>query len=228
MREDDPRGQRICLWCGKPLEEQGDILHRLVQDDVLCGQCRGGLRSRCGLLKAGKYRVRALYWYEGEGREMLLQYKELMDEALYPAFLYDRREELRKRYRGRTLVPVPSSPSRRKERGFSPVERMFSVLGLPFADILEKEEGEEQKRLSRPQRHLAGRKIHLRKGAVIPRGKILVVDDVLTTGATMEAALDCLQGRKAEGLCVFARRKNGESREILRFLEEIYRGKSLK
>lgn len=136
---------------------------------------------------------------------MLIQYKELGDEALYPLFLQMNRDKLRHKYRHYTLVPLPSSFEAYKRRGFNQVKEMFSVLDLPIAELLEKEDVPEQKHLNRLQRYQASRKIKLIPGAKVPKTPILLVDDLITTGSSIMASFQCFEGLnpKIRALCVF-------------------------
>ena len=150
-------------------------------------------------------RIEMLYPYQDLGREMLIQYKELGDEALYPLFLNLYKDKLRHKYRKYTLVPLPSSLEAYKRRGFNQVKEMFSGLDLPFCELLEKEDVPEQKHLNKLQRYQASRKIRLIPGKEIPKTPILLVDDLITTGYSIMASFQCFKGinPKISALCVF-------------------------
>lgn len=114
------------------------------------------------------------------------------------------------------LVPVPTTPSRRRARGYNQAELLARELarrtGLPLERILlRKEGGGTQVALHRQERRanvegafdtVAGACDRLR------RRSVLLVDDVLTTGATGQAAAYALAtGAKAARvrLITFAR-----------------------
>ena len=96
-----------------------------------------------------------------------------------------------------TLVPVPGNPRRRRARGFDPAERIAGALarrtGLPTSAALRAAGG------GGPQAG-AGREQRLRRAAIEARGEppehVILVDDVHTTGATLDA---CARALRAAG-----------------------------
>lgn len=110
-----------------------------------------------------------------------------------------------------TLVPVPVHPARRRREGLNQAASLARALGraagMPLADVL------ERRRSSTPQVRLARRErlVNARDSVAVraprPAGRLVLVDDVYTTGATLDACARALWGAGARDVAAvtFAR-----------------------
>ena len=108
-----------------------------------------------------------------------------------------------------TLVPVPLHDARRRERGFNQAELIAAVIGrdahLPVLDVLRRERATaRQHGLGRAARlgNLAGAFRYA--GAGPPPRAVIVVDDILTTSATLESCATVLRAAGSERVYGFA------------------------
>ncbi len=96
---------------------------------------------------------------------------------------------------------APCTPERRRRRGFDPAELLARALarrlGLPVRSCLRRLDRQPQTARSRAGR-LAGPDLTARKGRI--GGRVLVVDDVCTTGSTLRAAAAALRAGGASSV----------------------------
>lgn len=95
------------------------------------------------------------------------------------------------------VIPVPASPGARARRGFDHgglLAAEFShVTGVPALDALRATPRRDQRHLSRERRAANARASLGVHAHARPPARVLVLDDVLTTGATMNAAASALR-----------------------------------
>lgn len=177
----------VCLCCGVPLE--GDILGT----DRPCSRCR---RSPFDLGAA-----RAWGSYEGLLRQLLRAFKFGGQARLsYPLgeLLYRAHRRYFEPTAHDLIVPVPLHRSRLRERGFDQsallARRLRKRSGLPVQNAL------VRVRKTCPQSGLDSRSragnvrgaFRLRSSVALEGKRILLVDDVLTTGTTAQEASSLL------------------------------------
>ncbi len=105
---------------------------------------------------------------------------------------------------------MPSTPSALRRRGFDPMElvakHLSNQLDLPLADVLAKDDVSDQRGLGREARwqNLAGSVSSVED---VSGMRLLLADDVVTTGASLAAAAEALSARGAQSVsaCAFAR-----------------------
>lgn len=104
------------------------------------------------------------------------------------------------------LIPVPTTRIRRLERGFSPTElyarHLSRLTGVSFntSTLVRNKEGKHQASQNRAQRLSAEHGFQLTRSP--PNKNIWIIDDVMTTGATLDhcARLFGQQGKKVRAL----------------------------
>jgi ComF family protein len=175
----------------------------------VCAACRASLRpitdprcpacgvpllvehGRCTRCRAAGYSFAsstAVFAYRGTVRDLVIAMKSGGRRRLVRLFAPFLARILSERLPGLAVVPVPPRPGR---AGPDAVELMARELerrhGVRVLRLLRRSRGTAQKTLSYEERlrNLAGR-IGTRPGAV-PEGALVVLDDVFTTGATVDA-----------------------------------------
>jgi ComF family protein len=189
----DPR----CLTCGHPFEG-------ILEGDRACPHCLD--------LRPAFARAVCAFRARGPARRIIhrIKYERcpfLADDLAHVA-LSD--TVFRRHLAGSVLVPVPLHVARRFDRGYNQAERIAEVLAAQVAGcraefLLRKQhETLSQTRLGRQERrqNVAGAFVVAPDRSVDPATRYVVIDDVLTTGATLHACAVAL--RKAGAECVDA------------------------
>jgi ComF family protein len=116
--------------------------------------------------------------------------------------------------RGCVVVPIPTTPRRRRIRGYNQAEILARVVagitGAPLVEALERPGGRTQVRLGPRERDANVRgsfRLTVPKSSRINGREVILIDDVLTTGATARSAAGVLAegGASKVRLVTFAR-----------------------
>ncbi|MEE3486710.1 MAG: hypothetical protein VZT48_01255 [Bulleidia sp.] len=204
-----------CLLCGRNVEASGSLRDLLFTDDQLCSRCRGAWIRKNQYFLVDHVKASSSWIYNDAFSDALIQFKECGDEILKDVFLLPVKEHLHHRYRGYTLLLMPSTQEKTEERGFSHLREMFECLDLPMMEPFIKETSAVQKQLSRRQRQAMQHEIILKPGIKLPK-KIVLADDVMTTGSTIRGALNCINIKEHDVriyVCAKVPEKNQEKEE---------------
>lgn len=185
----------ICKFCLKPIsiDSLDTFLYFFHPNLFLCPSCFQKLEPTFFHFKLQGIPCLAIYPYHAFLREKLYQLKVLKDIEIAPLFLEPYRRELHFRYQKFICVPMPSDQQKEQERGFSPVKEIFRILNLSFLDLLKKESSFKQATSTRKERY-AHRFLIVSNGRKIPpHQNLLLVDDVMTTGASLLGAIEVLK-----------------------------------
>ena len=196
-----------CLLCGQTMKAVltfSSLLLLKNDDSCLCSDCdstfeRIGeehcpncmkieLSTKCQdcqfWCKEGvKVYHRAIFTYNQAMKDFFSRYKFDGDFLLRKVFSSFLSEELKK-YKEYQFVVIPLSPERLLERGFNQVEGLVEAAGFSFQDLLGKREETASSSKNRSERLATEIPFFIKTEAPLPK-KILVVDDIYTTGATV-------------------------------------------
>ncbi|MCD8195017.1 MAG: hypothetical protein LUD22_01790 [Coprobacillus sp.] len=182
---------RTCKICFQPVNETN--LYNILNATPLCHTC---LKQFNPVFKKGKidsYKFEYIYNYDDFIKDLLYKFKGCYDYELKDVFLGRFKWYLRIRYFGYNLVPAPSSEEKNEERGFNHVEEMFSCLKLKYIKCIKKKYDFKQSDLTKSERMQVKDKFEVIDGSSVKGKKILIVDDIFTTGSTIRAMIDLLK-----------------------------------
>lgn len=159
--------------------------------DRLCSNCRKQFSRNHHPIKIDEYSLSSLYIYEDFESSCLRQIKEGHDQSLAPIFLEPYLGSLKRSFKAKTLVYVPSSIKKTEERGFFVLEALFKELELKKIHVFRKEDVKQSKK-TRNERKEIQSSIHLIDES-IQLGPTVLIDDVCTTGETLKACANLLK-----------------------------------
>ena len=180
-----------CLKCGKPL----------IDEREYCDDC---------CKKKHSY---------NEGRAVLC-YDEVSSKSIY-GFKYNSRQEYAKFY-GRIMteklkrkikawnpdliVPVPVHKSKLKTRGYNQAaliaRELSKSLKIPCRDdlVIRKSNTKVQKELNAKEREINLKKAFIVRENSVKLKSVLIVDDIYTTGSTIDSVARCLKEKGVENV----------------------------
>lgn len=178
LKKLEPIGQPRCMKCGKQM---------MQKEREYCGDCqKSGHRFEEGM---------AVYPYNQVMKNSIGKYKfsgrrEYGDFYIHAMYHYG--SGMLKRRKPQLIVPVPVTAAAYKKRGYNQAAYLARGLSelteIPMAECVgRKSGGRAQKELSaRERKRNLRRLLYIKKKCLLPE-RVLVVDDVYTTGSTIDA-----------------------------------------
>lgn len=207
----------VCAGCGGPGErwcERCQAAVKRMQGEVcpVCGAMKSGLGAcaQCRTTRPHFKGLRAWAIYEGSLRKAIHQLKYKRDLALGEALARPLIELWpRLGWEVDLLLPVPLGVARLAERGYNQSALLARPLALAHSipyrpqGLKRLRETRSQVELSAQERRLNVRGAFQGEARVVSGKRVLVVDDIATSGATLDAcALALLEAGALEVVCL--------------------------
>ena len=197
---------RICKICFKEYKANSLRLI-LMKNNCICNSCYKKFIPKFINFKLDKIEGLALYEYDDNIRTLLYQFKGCYDYELYEVFMKEYILYLKYRYLGYYIVPIPSSKKDDLIREFNHVEEIFKVLNLKMIKVLFKEGEYKQSDHKASERINIVNHLKLSDMDLVKNKRVLLVDDVLTTGNTLKAAVSLLRNASVKKIKILVMAK---------------------
>ena len=144
-----------------------------------------------------------LFLYRDDPARLLKAYKTAKRPSLAPFFTELLAEQILSRWPGRPIVPVPPRAEKIRRHEWDQVEEIARRLerkGFRLFRMLQRNRGREQKSLDKKNRSLNAKESYTLKTGMVERRRgscSCWLDDICTTGSTIEACAQLLLGAGA-------------------------------
>ena len=157
----------------------------------------------------------SLYDYSEFVKKQIYLFKGCFDYEMKDIFLNLFIKELKIYFKGYKVIPVPSYKEDDELRGFNHVLEVFKQMGLDILQVVEKTEHFKQAEKSAKERKSINKYLQLNSTKQLTKERVLIVDDIYTTGATMKAVINLVEKLhpKEIKVLVLAKTKNKEDKK---------------
>lgn len=197
--------ENYCLTCFKKFSVVP--LRQLVEKSpLICDDCLQKIKNDVRRVNIKGINILFLSHYESIMKSWLMNYKEYKDYELAKVFLYPFLPIIKLLFHHHIFIPCPSSKTRIENRGFDHLEEILKNSNLNYLNILRKKDDIQQKN-KRAINRLDNMQIEIdesKKNGLISK-KVVLFDDVYTTGKTFFSCVDVLKKlhvKKIKGLII--------------------------
>ncbi|GFH42607.1 amidophosphoribosyltransferase [Lactococcus hodotermopsidis] len=185
--------ETICQTCFAQFELISDQHCQICYKPEIDGVC-----SECAE-RSEQTPHRAIFHYNNFAKAYFQTYKFNGDFRLRSAF----DTKLATTLKNQIIVPIPVSAERLQTRGFNQLTGFLNSAKLPYLDILTKNETAHQSHKTRAERLSSENPFTLKNACHIPE-KLVIFDDIYTTGTTLRHAISLLKNAGCANVSTFS------------------------
>ena len=178
-----------CLLCDRELHQSIGWIELLFKTlpQTICTRCEQRFQRIEQQQEEG---VISLFHYNEAMKDYLHRYKFFHDTLLAKVFNKILHEQLKNETR--LIIPIPMHPENLLLRTFAHIDELLKAANIPFAHHLIKLSIEQQSLKTREERLQTPQLFEVINPASIKDKSLLVVDDIYTTGTTLNHAKKAL------------------------------------
>ena len=192
--------------------------HIITYDELVCGKCLNKLEKlraedkdimgKCGNVCRAAVSV---YYYEKEAKSGIISLKgENLNFGKHLGKELSRKIKANEIMKSADMVTyVPMNRQKKRERGYNQAEVIAAEIsrntGIPLvSDLLFKDKSEQQHTLSRKDRMINVTAFYCNTNKDLSGKRIIICDDVITTGSTLGRCTGLLKGMNAAEVYIAA------------------------
>lgn len=183
---------KVCKICFKTIKID-DFCRLFSKNICICAACQKLLEPKFISFKVDHYKALAIYEYSDYIKNLIYLYKGCFDYEMREVFLNLYYKELKILYSGYIVIPIPSYKEDDETRGFNHVVEAFNYLGLKMMPIIVKTAHHKQAEKGAKKRKEINKFLTLSESPDLSNKKILLVDDIYTTGSTIRSAINLIE-----------------------------------
>ena len=183
---------KVCKICFKTIKID-DFCRLFSKNICICAACQELLEPKFISFKVDHYKALTIYEYSDYIKNLIYLYKGCFDYEMREVFLNLYFKELKILYSGYIAIPIPSYKEDDETRGFNHVVEAFNYLGLKTMSIIVKTAHHKQAEKGAKKRKEINKFLALSESPDLTNKKILLVDDIYTTGSTIRSAINLIE-----------------------------------
>lgn len=165
----------------------------LTEERFVCDKCYRDMNPIFKKIKIDEVNGLAVYPYNDKLKDIIYRYKACGDIELKNVFFDKIARIIKIIFHDYYIVTIPSNKNEDEIRGFNHVKEAFNIFGLEQIDLIRKKINFKQSSLSLHERSEAKDRFELANKIDLSGKKILLCDDIITSGSSMSACIKLIK-----------------------------------